>query len=278
MSANFNSQRKCLKSGLVKADSILKSAYGEFIVSKQKLNQAEGLSLVKLNREQKTQSLCFASRPFMLCGLPVRALPAGELMYERRNGYFVLQITGHPTFGVPFGQDRIVPIFLATLAIRQQSRVVRFRSAAEMLDTFGMPKGGKQYRRLVSAFERIFGATIFFGTEERRTAARVVNLARFNFLSEAQIWYNRSDSGETMPAGCENVIVLSEEFYREVTSHPIPTDLEAVKILAAAPAVLDLFMWLSYRCFTAKGEERIPIFGNGGLTAQLGSVEYSRPR
>jgi hypothetical protein len=37
-------------------------------------------------------------------------------------------------------------------------------------------------------------------------------------------------------------------------------------------------MWLSYRCFTAKGEERIPIFGSGGLTAQLGSIEYSRPR
>ena len=141
-----------------------------------------------------------------------------------------------------------------------------------------MQKGGNQYRRLVSAFERIFGATIFFGTDERRSAARVVNLARFNFLSEAQIWYSRSDFGETMPAECENVIVLSEEFYREVIAHPIPTELEAVKVLVAAPAVLDLFMWLSYRCFTAKGEARIPIFGAGGLTAQLGSVEYSRPR
>jgi hypothetical protein len=120
LSENFNSQLKCSKSGLVKADSILKSTYGEFIVSKQKLNQAEGISLVKLNREQKTQSLCFASRPFMLCGLPVRALPRGELMYERRNGHFVLQITGHPKFGVPFGQDKILPIFLATLAVRQR--------------------------------------------------------------------------------------------------------------------------------------------------------------
>jgi hypothetical protein len=29
----------------------------------------------------------------------------------------VLQ-TGHPEYGLPFGQDRIVPIFLATLAVR----------------------------------------------------------------------------------------------------------------------------------------------------------------
>jgi hypothetical protein len=64
-------------------------------------------------------------------------------------------------FGLPFGQDRLVPIFLATLAVRQQSQIIRFQSAAQILDTFGMAKGCKEYRRLVLAFERIFGATIF---------------------------------------------------------------------------------------------------------------------
>jgi len=61
-------------------------------------------------------------------------------------------------------------------------------------------------------------------------------------------------------------------------AHPIPADLEVVKLFASAPAVLDLFMWLAYRCFIAKNEERIPLFGSFGLTAQLGSVEYTRPR
>ena len=63
------------------------------------------------------------------------------------------------------------------------------------------------------------------------------------------------------------MIVLSDEFYEEVTAHPIPTDLEAVKLLSASPAVLDLFMWLSYRCFFAKGQESIPIFGEYGIAA-----------
>jgi hypothetical protein len=62
------------------------------------------------------------------------------------------------------------------------------------------------------------------------------------------------------------------------TMRRIPTDLEAVKVLAGAPAVLDLFMWLSYRCFIAKREETIPIFGQYGLAQQLGSIEYSRRR
>jgi hypothetical protein len=81
------------------------------------------------------------------------------------GGRFVLQITGHLEFGVPFGQDRLVPIFLGPLAVQQKSQIVRFRTAAEMLESFGMHTGGKEYRRLVAAFERVFGATIFFGTD-----------------------------------------------------------------------------------------------------------------
>lgn len=40
----------------------------------------------------------------------------------------------------------------------------------------------------------------------------------------------------------------------------------------------DLFTWLSYRCYIAKGEERIPIFAQFGLANQLGYSVYSRPR
>jgi hypothetical protein len=52
-------------------------------------------------------------------------------------------------------------------ALRQKSREVRFDSAAEMLDFFRLPKEGFHYHRLVKAFKRVLGATIFFGTEDR---------------------------------------------------------------------------------------------------------------
>ena len=97
-------------------------------------------------------------------------------------------------------------------------------------------------------------------------------------MSEARIWYSRNLQDRFLPGECQNTIVLSEEFYREVLSHPIPTDLEAAKALSSSPAALDLFMWLSYRCFTAKGKERVPLFGAYGLVSQLGSVDYARPR
>jgi hypothetical protein len=260
------------------AGSVLARISPEFVVSKQKLRQAEGSCIVRLKREEGKQNLGFSSRPFVLCGLPVRKPPRNEMLYERRNGNFVLQITGHPNYGLPFGQDRIVPIYLATLAVRQKSQTIRFRTAAEMLETFGMHKGGKEYRRLVAAFERIFGATIFFGTDSLSRTARVVQRSRFSFFHEAQIWYSRDPQQYPISDQFENVIVLSDEFYREITAHPIPADLEAVKVLAGAPAVLDLFMWLSYRCFLAKDKETIPLFGAYGLASQLGSIAYARPR
>ena len=264
--------------GFCRAGDILNEQHGDLLVSRHKLRQAEGVTLVRERRESGNQILGFATRPFVLCGLPVRRPPQSDLIYERRNGFFTLQITGHPEFGLPFGQDRLVPIFLSTLAVRQQSQTIWFKSAAQMLDTFGMAKGGKEYRRLVAAFERIFGATIFFGTDSVRSSARVVHRCRFNFLREAQIWYDRDPAQAHGGDRLENINVLSDEFYAEITAHPIPTDIDAVKVLASAPAVLDLFMWLVYRCFVAKREEQIPLFGDFGLTAQLGSVEYTRPR
>src|ERR1044071_1174108 len=160
---------------------------------------------------------------------------------------------------------------------RNRQRIT-FNSAAEMLDTFGIQQGGSQYRRLVASFQRIFGATIFFGTDTQRDRAAVVHRARFNFMTEARIWDSRDLEQILLPGDCQNVIVLSDEFYREISSHPIPTDLEAAKALSASPAALDLFTWLSYRCFTARGRERVPLFGEFGLVSQLGSSDYARPR
>jgi hypothetical protein len=260
------------------AGSVLESNGLGLRFSKRSFRRAEAIEVVRTNRCAGTQLRGFASRPFVFCGLPIKRPPTGCLLHERRNGHFFLQVTGHPTYGLPWGQDRLVPFFLATLAVRQQSRTVTFASAAEMLDTFGLQQGGSQYRRLVASFLRVFGATIFFGTDVQRRHAAVVNQARFNFMSEARIWFARDPRQESLPELGQNVIVLSEEFYQEVIAHPIPADLNAANVLSSSPAAFDLFMWLSHRCFVANGGERVPIFGDFGLVNQLGSAVYARPR
>ena len=221
-------------SGLQPISHIIKDTRPDLLVSKRKFRKAETIQLVRENREADRQNLGFSPRPFVLCGLPLKRPAPGCLLHERRNGQFVLQVTGHPSYGLPWGQDRLIPIFLATVAVRQQSPRITFQSAAEMLDAFGLQQGGSQYRRLVASFQRIFGATIFFGTDTQLARAAVVHQARFNFMSEARIWYSRNPDEKLLPGECQNMILLSDEFYREVLDHPIPTDLEAAKALCPA--------------------------------------------
>lgn len=254
-----------------RAGDLLRQTHGGIVVSKQKLRKLEGVELIRANRNAGQLELGFASRPFVLCGLPLRRPPKGRLLHERRNGHFRLQITGHPDFGLPFGQDRLIPIFLATLAVRQQSQIVRFRSGAAILDMFGLAKGGKEYRRIVAGFERIFGATIFFGSESQIGLTRVVDRARFNFIQQVRIWYDGVASED-------NVITLSPEFFAEIRAHPIPTDLGVARLLASSPGAFDLYVWLSYRTFTARAPQKIPLLGPSGLATQLGCAEYSRTR
>jgi len=74
---------------------------------------------------------------------------------------------------VPYGQDRLVPIWLATLALQQKSRMVHFDSPSQLFDYFRLRKDGSQYRRMRAAFQRVFAATIFFGSEDQHTRHRL---------------------------------------------------------------------------------------------------------
>jgi hypothetical protein len=142
-------------------------------VSLPPIHTAERIEAVRRRRDERNQDISFGARPFILCGLPIRRLPPGQLKYSRRNGRFFLEIVGHPDLGVPFGQDRLILLWLATAAVRQKCPVIRFGSAAEILVEWGMPTNGSHYRRLHDALRRVFASTIFFGTREERREAEV---------------------------------------------------------------------------------------------------------
>ena len=120
-----------------RAGDILQRSHPELLISQT----APGSSRIGPDGQDETGGSRpdprYASRPFVLCGLPVKRPPAGTLIHERRSGRFLLQVTGHPNYGLPWGKTGF-PIFFATLATRQPSATVRFPFAAEMLDTFGI--------------------------------------------------------------------------------------------------------------------------------------------
>ncbi len=141
-------------------------------ITKLRLKQLDAIQLVREQRESGKQELAYHTRPFVLCGLPLRRPPAGQLIHRRQNGKFFLEVVAHPRFGLTFGQDRLIPIWVATLAIKQRSRTVHFQRAGQLLEFLQLPKDGIHYRRLIQGFERIFAASIFFGTDEQRAGGQ----------------------------------------------------------------------------------------------------------
>lgn len=248
-------------------------------ITKRKIRKLDAIARANHPAVDKTQRV-YSARPFVLCGIPVRRPHKHILEYSRQNGRFRLRVIGHPGYGLPFGQDRLLLIWIASMATWQKNRVIRFRSAATILETFGLPKDGRYYKRLIAGFERIFYATFFFTSDEQNAETVMITRTSFRFATTLKLWYIRGTPSdhERDSSPVENTIVLSEEFWNEIQGHPIPVDLNVVRALADSPGNLDLYVWLVWRSWTAKTLVNIPLFGPQGLISQLGNSENLRER
>jgi hypothetical protein len=161
-----------------------------------------------------------------------------------------------------------------------RARTENSASGATILDAFQLPKDGRYYKRLIAGFERVFYSTFYFAGDEQGADAVVITSTSFRFVKDLRLWYFHSNETGNISEGVtrENVIVLSEEFWREIQEHPIPVDLNVVRALADSPGNLDLYVWLVWRCWTAKSRADIPLFGPEGLISQLGNSTNLRER
>jgi hypothetical protein len=253
------------------------SVLSQIPLTKRKLKKLDAIASAK--DPQRRSQRAYSARPFVLCGIPVRRPHHQTLEYSRRNGRFRLRVIGHPDYGLPFGQDRLLLIWIASMATWQKNREIRFRSAATILETFGLPKDGRYYKRLIAGFERIFYSTFYFASDDQTAEAVMITRTSFRFVKDLQLWYLREPASDQDSGRHENVIVLSEEFWREIQAHPIPVDLDIVRALADSPGNLDLYVWLVWRCWTAKGTGHRPaLWARGPHLPTRNLREPSRTR
>jgi Plasmid encoded RepA protein len=145
-----------------------------------------------------------------------------------------------------------------------------------MLDFFRLSKDGRHYRRIVQGFQRVFAATIFFGTDDQPGGNHVADWTRFHFFDRIQLWFHDHDQSAPTDDVPENTIILSEAFYQEIDAHRIPVEREVIATLAHAPGILDFYIWVVWKTWTMNGQPAyIPILSPGGLSEQLGSKTYS---
>src|SRR5947208_10590810 len=125
--------------------------------------------------------------------------------------YILSDLLASSCFVVPLWQDMLIPIWVATLAVRKQSRCVRFRSGSELLEEFGLPRNGKHYRRLIEGFQRVFTSTIYFGSDDHPSERAIWEFTRFSFFDHMRLWYMKNHGSDDASTG-DNIITLSEQF------------------------------------------------------------------
>jgi Plasmid encoded RepA protein len=242
-------------------------------------NQAARIVDLNESRQLQKLSLGFCAREFVLCGLPYK--PTTQKEFVRQNGNLRLKVWGDPTLGIPFGQDRLIPIWLASAfqaAGEPAHNRIYFRSASDLLRAFEIPINGREMQLLRERLMRVLSATYQVELREKGSDGTFHwNARRYQLMTEVRLWFNKTgqENQHTLENAWENYIQLDPYFAQDLRKGSLPIDMNTVIALKRSPALLDYYAFLAWRSYglykSGQKEARIPVFSAHGYWAQSGS-------
>ena len=211
----------------------------------------------------------FMARMMALCSLP-RTNPGNRHQYKRANGPYKLVMVAGADNKLPFGNlPRLLLAWVCTEAVQTRSRVlVLGPSLADFMRTLGIySSSGGKYTRLRNQMDRLFSATVQLIYEDERGKATVSSL----IADSTAFWWNPKRPEESTL--WESKIELSEKFFNEIISHPVPLDMNTLAALKRCALGLDLYLWLTP---TACSRSALRCAFPGGTSTA--SSAYTPPR
>ena len=197
--------------------------------------------------------LGFMARLLALCSLP-RTNPGNRFRYVRRNGPYTLVMTTTGLHKLPHGSNpRLILAWVCTEAVRTGSReIVLGRSLSEFMRKLGISStDGRGQTRLRNQMKRLFNCSVQLNyTAAGREASATALVAELT-----DFWWDPKHPDQT--GLWESKVRLSEAFFNEIVSHPVPLDMNTLTALKRSPLGLDLYLWLVYRIFTLRAPKRI---------------------
>ena len=198
----------------------------------------------------------FMARLLALCSLP-RTNPGNRKEYKRVNGPFTLYMTAGGGNKLPYGNlPRLILAWVSTEAVRTQSRVLilgsslsKFMRKLGMEDRSGSPRGDRT--RLRNQMDRLFHSHVQLIYEDEQHKASVSS----QVADRTDLWWNPKRPNE--PSLWDSKVLLSEAFFNEIISHPVPLDMNTLKALKRCALGLDLYLWLTYRTFALRAPLRL---------------------
>jgi hypothetical protein len=252
--------------------------------------KSENISIEKIHNDRVslTQQIGWLFRPLALCPFPAQYLKkrivvesTGKqkeehaVLWSRKSSEYEVEIVAHPKYGVPYGADILIVLFLAIEARKQKSRKIMVNFYRDFMRMFGMsPDSGRKYKLVVNSLQRIKNAKYnwsYIGDERRQKDFHYL------YIEECDL-YCDPKTPDQKPI-FDQYILLSERFWYEINQHKIPFNLDAIKCLKSKPAHLNFYLWISTRTgqmYVKMKQENtdeikvfIPFWGEYGLVNQL---------
>jgi len=188
--------------------------------------------------------LGFMARAMTLCTLP-HSKPK-EQEFVRKNGDYTLSMLAPKAIGLPYGTiPRLLLAWISTEAVRTKSRTLLLGdSLSHFLKELGLSRSGGtrgDITRFKDQLQRLFACTISCHYHGKGHDAGM----GFMIADGYDLWWHPQNPDQ---AGLwESTLTLSEKFFNEITTAPIPIDMRALKALKRSPLALDVYLWLTFR-------------------------------
>ena len=201
--------------------------------------------------------------------------------FERRNGAFTLIMVAPSRIGLPYGVvPRLMLAWMTTEVVRTKARELELGdSMSDFMRQLDMvPTGGRwgSISRLREQSRRLFTTSVSCLYDNTQASGE----AGFRIADRHLLWWDPQQPDQR--SLFNSTVTLSERFYEEVRTSPVPIDMRAMKALKKSPLALDVYFWLTYRLSYLRQYRVIPWaalqlqFGTGYRTDAHGRRDFKR--
>jgi len=224
----------------------------------KKYNKKVLLNKIHQDRAAETQELGWLFRPLALCPFPAQNISKirtvkdivtderfeiKEQIWKRKSVNIEVEILGHPDYGVPFGQDILVILYLVIEARKQKKRKIEVNFYRDFCRMFGFnPNDGRKYKLIVESLNRISHSKYMWNDKKEEFRQKEFH---YIYIEEIDLYCNPKNPNQKPMFS--QYILLSERFWDEINRHRIPFNLKAIRYLKTKSAHLNFYLWLSYR-------------------------------
>lgn len=224
---------------------------------------------IEAESAKEAGSIGYMARALVQATMPHKN-PGDVKAWGRENGMFsmvmqpgIVKIGNEfKRIGLPYGTyPRLLLAWLNTEAVIKKERtLVLGKSLAEFMRQLDLTSstGGRwgTIGRLKEQMRRLFSSFITCNYANTKDQLNHVCGKNVNIASSYDLWWSPQNPSQ---AGLwESTVTLGEDFFKEITNHPVPIDMRALKALKGSAMRLDIYTWLTYRMSYLKKPVYIP--------------------